>query len=482
MKRLALTITFLLLLPAESFAEDPKKETREPTPEKSYYRVSKGYSSNPEPDPPLYVNQLNKTGIAAFKDINWIDAGLAYRARLEYRDNDFRRPADRVDQPILSRTQAYFGIKNILDPLRFAVELQDSRRFHSQFPKSTGETNELDVFQAYAELYFKKPLDRPIRLRAGRMAFEVLDRKLISRDDWGNTGTNFQGFRATIGKKENDWQIDSFALEPMIKEMTAQDQTNKNQWVYGGILNWRRWSEITTIQPFYLELDQKKSPTSTARKINSPGMRIYGDFAGSRFDYDLIGIYQFGESDDKKHLAKAYSAELGYTHNHNWKPRFSLIYGYASGDKDPSDNKNQRFEKFYGFNRPWSNSNTIEWENLKTVKSRFELAPNKNLRLEGSCSYYWLASSSDIWKRGNLQDKTGASGDFIGQDYDLRARYQVTKNFATTFGYAHFKPGEFTKTVGRNGSSDFLYLELSLSLFGWRPVAPAVSNLEDTDF
>ena len=471
MKKLTLTTAIFAIFGAQlSLAEGFEKESKESKRKRNYYVKSISYSSNPESDPPRYVNQLDQSGIEAFKNIDWIDAGLSHRIRYEHRDNDFRRSIDNTDDAFLRRTQAYFGIKNILDPLRFAVELQDSRIDNSKFPKNTGDVNTLDVLQAYGELYFKDPiiLDRPISLRAGRMAFEVLDRKLLARDDWGNTSTNFQGFRTIIGKKENDWQLDSFALQPMVKSTNESDHANKNQWVYATILNWRKWSDKFTLQPFYFILDQDKSSTSYRRKINSPGMRIFGSFGNSKFDYDLIGIYQFGESNYKTHRANASSVEIGYSYEHRWNPRFSMVYAYASGDKNPNDSKNQRFDKFYGFNRSFSNSNTIEWENLETIKSRVEFSPQKKLRLEASYSYYWLASASDSWRRGNnLRDTSGSNGKEIGHDFDFRNHYDITKNISTTLGYAHFEPGKFTKNVGRNGASDFIYLELNFSLFGW---------------
>jgi len=467
MKRPIFTIILLFFFGIDAFAQSPVS-THE-VKEKNYYVKSKGYSSNPESDPPNYAHQLDEVGIEEFKNLNWIDAGLNYRMRLEHRDDDYRRSDERDDNIVLSRTQAYFGIKNIIDPLRFAFELQDSRRSSSEFPRTTSDVNKLNLFQGYAELFFKNPvfLDRPVSLRAGRMAFEIMDRKLISRDEWGNTGTNFQGYRATIGKKENDWQIDSFAMQPMRQSMDEADERDANQWVYGGVLNWRKWSEFITIQPFYLKLAQRKSLTSTSRDIESPGLRIAGNLFKDVFDYDLIGVYQFGENDGKTHRANAYAAEFGYNYKHQWKPRASLIYAYASGDKHPSDSKSQRFERFYGFNRAWSNSNHIEWENIKIAKSRIEFQPSKKLRFDSSFSFYWLASGTDVWERANsLQDKTGSSGNYIGHDFDVRAHYAFTKHLRTTLGYAHFIPGTFTKNVsGRSNSSDFLYLEITASVF-----------------
>lgn len=464
MKKLILT-TALLFFCDESYAEKITEKTKQ----RNYYVKSGGYSSTPEPEPPYYAKQLDKTGIAEFKNLNWVEAGLNYRARFEHRDGDYRRSVDRVDNPLLSRTQFYFGIKEIIDPLRFAIELQDSRRNNSEFSKNVREVNELNLFQAYGELYFKNPLgfDREVKIRAGRMAFELMDRKLISRDDWGNSGTNFQGFRAIIGKKEDSWQLDNFAMQPIRKSAEEFDQRNSQQWIYGSVLSLRQFSQYITLQPFYLKLTQEKSVATTRRNIDSPGLRFYGTFLDDHFDYGIIGVYQFGEDNGLDHRAYAYSTEFGYKFLEAvWQPRLSLIYGYASGDKNPRDGKNQRFERFYGFNRPWSNNNHIDWTNLQAVKSRVEIKPTQKFFFESSYSYYWLASSTDLWTRTNLRDQTGMSGNFMGTDWEFRAHYQINSHLRSTLGYARFWPGKFTKlTSGRNDPSDFLYFELTANLF-----------------
>lgn len=454
MKKIALAALILLTFHGQSFA-------------KNYYVKSKGYGSNPESDPAEYVHQLNQIGVEKFKDVDWVDVGLNYRMRYESRDNDFRRPTAQLDNLFLSRTQAYFGIKNILDPLRFAIELQDSRSHSSRFEENTSDVNKPDLLQGYAELYFKEPkfIDRAISLRAGRMSYEVLDRKLFSRDNWGNTIANFQGFRATIGEKENDWQFDSFTLQPIVKEMNSPDSAG-DQWLYATILNWRRWSDIITIQPFYFRLDEDRSLEMPTTKLHSPGLRFYGNIGNTGFDYDFIGVYQFGTTNGQENNAHGYATEIGYSFLADWKPRLSFIYAYASGDKKPNDSKNQRFNRLFGFNRPWSNSNHIEWENLETFKSRIEFKPHQKLRMEASYNLYWLASETDSWKRANLRDETGNSGKEIGQDLEFRTHYKINNNLRTTIGYAHFIPGEFAKTAGRDGASNFVYFEFTIDFFG----------------
>lgn len=457
----------------------------------TYFRPSSSYSTQPESDPPRYVRNLSKTGIEAFKDITWLDVGLDHRTRYEFRSNDIRRTDLRLDQPFLLRSRAYVGIKEILDPVRGAVEFQDSRRYNGDFPHDDRDFNDYELIQAYGELYFKNALgeddrkqQRPVRLRVGRMAYEALDRRLIGRNEWRNTTNTFEGFRLNLGQEANDWEVDLWAYQPVKRLLTEFDQRIENQWFYGAIGHWRKWSDIITLQPYYMGLTQDGSKTGQIdRHIHAPALRGYGKIGDTGLDFDFNLIYQFGRNGTQEHEAHAYLTEVGYTLKHSWKPRISAFYGYASGDRNPNDDVNNRFERLFGFARPWSADDYIVFENIKAPKIKLEFQPAKDLRIDGGYNWFWLASDTDRFNNlldGNTsagpnpgfnRDVTGRSGDFIGHSFDIRARYKLAKHIDTTVGYSHFTSGEFTRNrqiaaLGKSpGSSDFFYVEVVLSAF-----------------
>jgi hypothetical protein len=101
---------------------------------------------------------------------------LDTRIRFEYRDNDLRsvnqkspktglrwnspsgpRVFDQTDNVFLQRTRLYLGVKEVVDPFRFAVEIADSRRYAgTQYrPVPNGdEINSLEPIRLYGELHF----------------------------------------------------------------------------------------------------------------------------------------------------------------------------------------------------------------------------------------------------------------------------------------------------------------------------------------
>lgn len=435
-----------------------------PTPAKRSFNVeSRSTGTRRESEPPRYVRNLEKTDWFRGDGLDWLDVGLDYRLRYEYRDDDLRRPVATLDQPFLLRTRGYLGVRQRFDPFRGYIEYEDARRVESQFPEDDRDFNRHELIQAVAELYLADALekDRPVRLQAGRFAFEYVDRRLIARNEWRNTTNNFQGFRAILGQPSNDWQVDVLALKPVQRLLTQLDESVANQWFYGVLGEWRRWSEVVTLQPYYLLLKQQRDGAAVDRDIHTVGLRGYGARGTTGLDYDAQGIVQFGDSGTEEHSAFAATAELGYSFDHAWKPRAAAFMGYASGDDRPGDGKSGRFERLFGFARPWSNDDYIQFENVVAPKVRLEFQPHQRVRVDLGWNWYWLASETDRWNAVRLQDPTGQSGDFMGHEFDVRARVAVLDRIDLTIGYAHFWPGEFTENLGRPQDSDFLYIEIS---------------------
>jgi hypothetical protein len=463
---LNLPISILLITFASTAlqaAETPKINT-------SYYKPPQSYSTTRDPDVPKYARRAYEAGIDFLRDVTWLDIGLDYRLRAEYRDDDIRRATDGLDEPFLHRTRAYLGIHDVLDPFRFAIEMQDSRRYNGHYERDNRDFNEFELIRLQAELFFDEVLPsdprgnkRPISLRYGIQNFEFLDRRLLSNNQWRNTANTFLGFRGAIGQDSNDWSLDLLAVQPLERKKYGWDEPIEGRWLYGLIGHWRGLENIT-VEPFYLALDQHQTTDATDRTVHSPGIRAYGILGRTGFDYDTSFIKQFGHNGNQNIDAWGGTVEVGYRFNQPWKPRLSAFYGYASGDKNPNDNTDNRFERFYGFSRPWSASDYIVYENTSASKLRIELTPTDKLRIDFGYSWYCLASATDRYSiANNARDKTGRSGNSIGHEFDIRARWQISKKFEAILGYAHFTASDFTRKVVRPGGTDFAYLELNIA-------------------
>jgi hypothetical protein len=438
----------------------------------TFYREASSYSTKCDPDPPKYAGPADASSWGLLNEFKWLDVGLDYRFRYEYRDDDIRRARDGVDEPLLHRTRLYLGVHDLIDPLRFAVELQDSHRYNSAYALDNRDVNELEIIRLYAELHFKDllPADahgnsRPVALRFGNHNFEFLDRRLIGNNQWRNTANAFRGWHGILGQEANDWQLDLLSVQPLDRLLYDPDRPADGKRLWAAIGSWRRWSDVVTLEPFYLRLDEW-NVADGGRVVHSPGLRAYGLFGKSGFDFDASGITQFGHNGSKDISAWAANAEIGYRFDDAWKSRLSFFYGAASGDRSPTDGEDNRFERFFGFGRPWSANDYVVFENILAPKVRYEATVSPTLRFDAGYSWYSLQSATDrFYNAANNRDQTGQSGTNVGHEFDIRFRWQVTRQAEVTVGYAHFVAGEWTRRLVRPDDTDFAYLELSLKPF-----------------
>jgi len=206
------------------------------------------------------------------------------------------------------------------------------------------------------------------------------------------------------------------------------------------------------------------------------GARAYAVIGKTGFDYDVSYTNQFGldqikttgTRDSVEQNAIYATAELGYTFNHSWKPRLGAFYGFVSGDLDRNDNSQNRFNRLFGFARPWSSNDYFQLENLNTPKIVLEFEPFDKLKIDTAYAQYWVASPHDRWNNAQILNTATAAGNVntdtkIGDEYNLRIRYPFP-HLKVNIGYAYFKPGSYTTKFLRDGESHFAYLELSAVL------------------
>jgi hypothetical protein len=440
---------------------------------RDYYVKARGYRLVPDTDPPKYVRPAAKTGWPLLDEAPWLDVGLENRTRFEYRENSFlRTPQEGTDYPFLLRTRLFVGIHNLIDPVRAAVEVQDSEWANSIYPNTNREVNQVEPIQMYGELFFQNVFNsgRPGYVRGGRMAFELVDRRLIANNEFRNTTNTFQGVRAHVGRLSDDWELDIIGVQPLDRLMYDFDETFDGLWLYGMTGTWRRQSEIATVQPYWFGLTQGETddgdPDDTF-SIQTTGIRAYGLVGATGWDWDVDVVYQFGDwVNGEKQAAGAFATELGYTVvNWPWKPRFSAFCGYGTGDRDPNDDYNNSFNSLYGFNQPWSRNDYFSWDNAIQPKARLQLFPLDTVNVELGYGAFWLASATAAWQRAQLRDPTGRSGNFLGNEFDVRIKYQVLSLVGLEASYAYFNPGRFPSTLGKPLASNFFYLQVNLSAF-----------------
>lgn len=447
----------------------PAEEKPESAKPHSYY-VSRAVSTHRETDPPGYVR--NGAQIAEWfgdeqaDDWRWLDFGIEQNTRYEHRQNFYIANLEN-DNRFLMRNRAYFGIHEIADPFRFGFEFQDARAFGNDFPETTGDVDENDILQAYGELYFKDALGpkHPLSFRAGRMSMDLVDRRMIARNGFRNSTNAFDGFRVRAGDDTTVWDVNIVAMQPVERRVRQLDRTDEERWVYGITGAFRGLDPVAIFEPYYLVLDEdRKGFNAFDRELHTFGLHTFGLIGDTGFDYDTDIIWQTGKSRRQNQRGFAAHGELGYTFEHDWQPRLAAFGDYASGDRHPWDNTNERFDRYFGASHMfYAPTDQFIFENLIQSGLRLSAKPLKKLRFDGFYRAYWLASDSDSWGQTGRRDRAGRSGDFIGHGFDVLMAYDVTSHFTIEIGYAHLTVGDFIANTNPPGDdSDFFYVQTRL--------------------
>lgn len=431
--------------------------------------TTRAVGANRVSDRPDYARLLSETartnGWTAIESVDWLDVGVQSRFRYEIRENDYRTPGLLSDDALFNQSLVYLGVHDVLDPLRVAGEFMDSRRMLSDRVSVPNEENYREVLQAHVDLHFEDVTPgQPLTAMVGRMTFDAVDRRLIARNRFRNVINAFDGFRVRWGEDKKPWELDAFVVRPVERSVEYFDESYNSSWLYGVTGYYRAASPGIELEPYWLLLDQNaRQGIPLERYLNTFGLHAFGRWDDDHWDYDVSLAGQVGETRGLPQRAWAAHAETGYSWKVPWKPRLALWINYATGDQDPTDDTQQRFDPLFGATFAfYGYSGYFSWQNTINPSIRFSVQPTERLRAEAIFRANWLASDKDAWVRGLRIDPTGNSGSFVGQEIDLRLAYPVWRWMELELVYAHFFPGEFVAETGPDPGSDFIYLQTVL--------------------
>ncbi|MBE0468609.1 MAG: alginate export family protein [Methyloprofundus sp.] len=466
--------------------------------ESAYDRAEKAYHSKEWKELPdealVRSNRIkwNRVAKAALNLPEWMEFSLSQRTRYENVSNNWRkneRAANNSQLPLQSRVHlgANYG------PFWLMFEGQDSRTHFNEPGDFTGRMiNEFDILQLFGSATFKNVFDTGLRtdFHFGRITLELANARLIGRNDFPNTTNAFDGGHFALGN-DKDWRVRTFLTAPVAIDEIRLDKSSEKNLFWGAAFESKQLQWLSG-EAYYLGISESKNP-ARSRHFSTFGVHAYKkavkkkshfkDHEFGRWDYDLETMIQTGKRRNKDHFAYASFAHIGYTLNAPWIPQFQAEYFYASGSEDPSSGKSQTFDKLFGLRRgdfmQTSLYGPFGHSNLESVGWRFAVKPTDNSMVYFKHHANWLAEAKDIFdgsqvSGGNLQDKTGNSGRWLGNDIELAGEYKLGSNLILSAGYSHwFKGDYFDKLAATAGSgipqngekdTDYFFFQTELRL------------------
>ncbi len=422
----------------------------------------------------------------------WLRIGLSHRARVEILRRDFRASGSGRGTGLFLRTLLPVELR--FAPLTVGAELQDARAYASGGTAlDTTSVNPVELLQAYGALRHDGlflPGDAA-SAKVGRLTMDVGSRRLVARNDFRNTINNFTGYDVSW-RAPDQHTLRTFAVMPVRRLPSEPAALGENEIVFdredtdavllgthftSGPLGWGVKLEIYTLGLH--ERDGDEVP-SRNRQLVTPGARAFRVSTPGDLDFEVEAIAQLGTSratpspDDKvdlAHRAFATHAVVGYRFAVPSTPRIGLGYDYVSGDADPADDQNGRFDTLFGARRfeygPTGLYGAIARSNFHGPDLRLEVVPHRVFDAMMAYRPFWLAAERDAWVPAGLRDTTGAAGSFVAHQLEARARvYILGKNLSLDVGGAQLVPGELMKSApgARGRATTYGYVQVLATL------------------
>ena len=414
------------------------------------------------------------------------------RSRYESLDGQFRVRGSGGDQVLALRTLLLTELR--FDALRVGAEIIDSRALLNDTGSfvSTTVVDPVELLQAYVSWDLRGLIDADDRhqFRSGRLTMNFGSRRLVARNLFRNTLNNFTG--AEWRWHGGHGELRAFYTLPVNRKPNTRaellDDHAEFDEEHGMVVFWGLyympgslpWGLRGEVYLFGLDEEDADGRRTRDRQLITPGLRLFRPPSRGGFDFLIESVFQVGESrasplsidtTDLDHFAHFQHLGLGYSFAAAWSPRLIVQYDYASGDDDPDDGDNERFDTLFGARRfdlgPTGIYGPFVRGNLSTPGVRLTLQPTPRMTSFVAFRAYWLASDRDAWVAAALRDRSGQSGSFIGHQVEARFRWDIAPgNLRLEAGVAHLFAGEFmgdAPTAAGQGDATYLYTQATIA-------------------
>jgi hypothetical protein len=420
-----------------------------------------------------------------------LELGGTQRTRYETLDGQFRAGLDATDRALALQTSLTFDWRRA--DLQVFGEIMDARVALDDPGSylSASQTNTLEPVQAYVAWRRTSSATpgRESTLRAGRMTLDVGKRRLLARSRFRNTVDSFAGIdfewldadgraaRAFYLKPMNTLPGDDPAL---LDDDFELDRGMRRNELLGAYYRLAPFADDSTAELYAFE--HRLRPTADplfeadmAVDHLTVGSRLYRAAEPGRLNFELEAAVQRGSSGglsagiertDLEHRAHFVHFEVGYELAAPASPNIVFQYDLASGDEDPDDARNERFDTLYGDRSfeygPTGLYGTIARANLRSPGVRLTFRAHARLRCVVAYRRVRLDEPRDEWAGSDYRDPTGASGSSVGRHLEASVAWEaIDDRLQVDAGVARLAAGSFLARVAGpefNGSPRYFYL------------------------
>ena len=414
---------------------------------------------------------------------DWLTLEVEHRTRYESVDEDFRAGRVGSNQLFALRTLAYVAAD--IDRFRVAAELMDSRAYDGPADGILNTTivNAVELLQAHVGYRATDLVEQgdTFDIQAGRLTMNLGSRRLVARNRFRNTINGFTGLNSSY-ETADDATLRAFYVLPVQRLPNDLTALRDNEIEFDEELDRTQFAGLYGSMPvndgafdaeaYALRLDEEDQGGAATRdrRLWTIGARLHRDPAPDTTFFEWESAFQFGDSrtsssstTDLDHEAQFHHLSVGYRFDGESSLSVEALFDYASGDDDPNDGENNRFDTLFGARRfefgPTGIFGAFARSNLVSPGLRMRFQPFQETRVMLATRLHYLASDQDAFTTSGLSDPTGGSGRFLGQLAEIRIRHELVEGSVNLeFGLAHLFAGTFLEEAPGSDGEDSTYV------------------------
>ena len=335
---------------------------------------------------------------------------------------------------------------------RTFVQLQSSLASGEVETPSPVDQNPLDLHQAFVDYSTTAGARGNLTLRVGRQELYYGSQRLVSVRDAPNNRQSFDGVKLMYGGK--DFKLDLFYSNyvPAKPDIFDDAFTNGTRF-WGAYGTFIKRPILQNFDLYYLGIRKKAAAFDEGKGIetrHSIGTRVWA--TKPSWQYDLEGVYQFGNFATDRIRAWTISANVSYIfHETRLKPQIGLKSEAISGDIRYDDGKLNTFNPLFPRGGYFGLAALIGPYNLVDVHPFLQINLTKDLVFAEDYNLFWRLNSNDgLYAVSGKMIYSGKAGlsKKIGSQLGSALEYTPNKYWYFRQELTWFSAGSFLKEAG----------------------------------
>ncbi len=386
----------------------------------------------------------------------YLSLGANIRERFEVNDTNFGTGANQQDSYLLSRTEAHLDLR-LHGQIQVFFQLQSDMSPGKQRPAPVDQ-DRLSVEQGFVAV--SEPLgDGVVAIRIGRQENGFDLQRFLSVRDGPNVRQSYDG--VSVAYTRGPWRFIALYTDPVQNRNSSLVDDYSSPHLSLGLVRIERQVTSSSSLSAYVgkfRQDDARFPSASGNERRDLVEVRYTGVSG-RVDWDAEAMSQNGRIGSQTIRAWATGAVIGRTFGSTrFRPRISLQFDAASGDKSPTDHQLDTFNPLFPSGYYFTTAGYTTYANLVHVKADLSVNPLPNVKLSSGIGVEWRETVADaIYTLPDVPvpDTAGRGGRYVGTYGQFRADCGLTPHIALALEAVHFSAGATVLSVGGHDTNYF---------------------------